>query len=171
MQDLGHGKGEGDTERLHPPPQPWRQLLRCVLNFELYFRGLQVNSQYASNQLSTYLYWRTGVFTIGPCPPPSAEKMFTFDMLNFEKLGCAPPPQRSWPPPLSEFLDTPLYWRMQWWCFSWSFAYSKTKLGFTGEFKGTTAKFASHPVNIPTGNYGAKKYKPTSLIYDTRTKI
>ena len=41
-------------------------------------------------------------------PPPSAEKMFTFDMLNFEKLGYAPPPQRSWPP-LSDFLDTPLF--------------------------------------------------------------
>ena len=35
----------------------------------------------------------TGVSTIGPWPP-SADKIFTFDMLNFEKLGNAPPPQR-----------------------------------------------------------------------------
>ena len=41
----------------------------------------------------------TGVSTIGPCPPPSAEKFFTVDMLNFENLGYAP---------LSDFLDTPM---------------------------------------------------------------
>ena len=39
-------------------------------------------------------------------PPPSAEKMFTFDKLNFEKLGYAPP--LAGHAPLSDFLDMPL---------------------------------------------------------------
>ena len=34
--------------------------------------------------------------------PPSAEKMFNFDMLNFEKLGYGPPSEVM-PPPSATF--------------------------------------------------------------------
>ena len=57
----------------------------------------------------------TGVFRGGGIgPSPLAEKLFTFDMLNFEKLGYAPPPLAGqniytfWSFPLSEFLNTSL---------------------------------------------------------------